>query len=154
MKPNLYQKTEGLLGNYKFIRLGILSNKERLQEIEEDIVSLSAIDYSQEKIDSSPESYVIERKLIQFEQEKKRLHRAIAKNTRKLNQLDRAITELPEEWQQIIGLRYIDGCLWEEIAEKVGYDLSTCHRKKQRAIKKLCLAIFGGEDPNGEVIGN
>jgi len=145
-KPNNYQKVEGMLGNYKFICLGIQSNKETLQEMENSLTDIGAVDYSKEKIDTTNETYQVEQKILEAERsepEKRRLYANIRRNQRKIDQLDRAITELPEQERRIIGYRYLDQLPWDQIAEHMACDVRTCQRKRKKAIKKIVIAVFG-----------
>lgn len=142
-KVNYYRVTEGLLGNYKYIMMGIESNLENLKLLEDDMADIGALDYSRDKIDVSKGSSVVERKVLQFYEKRDKLQRTIKRDKLRIDQLNRAITELTEDQRNIIGLRYIDVLSWNEISELLNLTVSTLHRKKQEAIRKISIAIFG-----------
>lgn len=60
--------------------------------------------------------------------------------------LDKALEFIKDdEYIKIITYIYIDGLTHEKAAEKIGMDIRTLYRQKNRLIKRLSIIIYGDE---------
>lgn len=57
-----------------------------------------------------------------------------AGNDRQVEAVKKAIGELPEREKHLLTLRYIDGLIWEEVAEKMHYSYKHVHRLHNEAL--------------------
>lgn len=59
-----------------------------------------------------------------------------------INRLDSALALLPDDSRTIIELHYIQGRSWKSTADEVHYDISTCHRKRNKALTEIAKSLF------------
>lgn len=67
----------------------------------------------------------------------------------KIKAIENALEILNEDERAIITMKYLESQPWYVIAYKVQYSESQSKRIRRRAIRKICVALFGEEDdPN------
>ena len=72
------------------------------------------------------------------------LRAELIERIRRANQLRKEICDLiysleDERLIRLLHLRYIDGCKWEEVAERIGTDLRYVYRMHGRALQKVTI---------------
>lgn len=62
------------------------------------------------------------------------------------DQLDRAISRLPEHYQQVIQLRHIQGRSWSEVAQRLGISAEAARKLWARTLAKLRDELGSGHE--------
>ena len=72
-----------------------------------------------------------------------KLRQQIEWTRRWLTKLDRAINSLPDDERRIVVLRYQQGFTWNEVERAMNLHRSNCHKRLERAVRKVAVALWG-----------
>lgn len=133
-------EVESFLYNYKSIKLAIENLKMELASMEEP--SLSAIQYKEgsgktNKFNSDVENKVLRKELLESR---------IKHMESKTEQIDKALSILPDIEKEIIQYRYIEGKNYYEFTYKIYKSERQCRRIKNKALNKIVISFFGIEE--------
>lgn len=135
---NYYQKTELLLYNYPKLKLAVEQKQEDIDYIEKNGLpekSKSIVFYSTANGNISGAERYLE--LIEkYKAEKIETERDIQRIEAALNKIK------DDKYFEIINLKYFQGLKEEDIAVKLGKDVSTINRNKKRLINSIKVILF------------
>lgn len=141
---SFYQDIEYLLFNYGQVESYIEDLKEKLVEAEQGgWADIKAIQYDKLSvrtygISKSTENAVIAK--LEFIDE---VNREIKYNLKFKNRIDKALKTLDKQELKVIKLRYFKNNSNEKCMEILKYKKSKFYQIKDKAIKKISVAIFG-----------
>lgn len=139
---NLYKKTDGVLFNYKTIKVEISNLQTEIEEIESDYQGVSGISYSEKtgvtnKFNSSVENELLnKRKLID------KLSKEMESKKRLISKIDNALSTLEGTERRIIELRCFEGYSWAKVGMILKMDGDYCGRIKRTAINQIAPLIW------------
>lgn len=134
--------TEELLKDYKNFKLAIITMKEQLELIDEEMISLPAISYS-EKVQMSINGNPTEDDALELVELKKDLKKKIKETEVFIKSIERGLNNLDSIHRDIIEIVVIDKKSWAYACDKLKYGETQLREKKKEAIKAISYSIFG-----------
>ena len=120
----------------------VRSMQYRLSSLDERIIRIrSSMEYGQRQLDGMPRNHSARSRIDELmgeldELESHRICDCISLE-REIEEVEKALSELPEKPQQALRLYYIDGLRsWQAVAEKMHYSERQCRRFRDIALLK------------------
>lgn len=115
----------------------IKDKQERLDDLKEMSTSTGAIDYSKDKIQSSPsQDAPFTRQVMQIIELEEELQKDIDRLKNLKVEINRAVESVDDvDGSIVLSKRYILMKTWEQISDEMGYSVSQLHRIHDKAIK-------------------
>lgn len=96
--------------------------EKEISELEEDIESISAMDYARDRVDSSSSSSIVEDSVIRLSKCRDKLIGKQNEYTRLRDKIGEEIESLDDErYKEILSLRYIHCMSWQDISKTMNY---------------------------------
>lgn len=128
--------TKEELKNIKYLNERINSKLRQLEELKAMKGAVCGIDYSKDKIQTSP-SNSQEDLIIKIVDLENAIKKDIDKLTEMKNKAREEINKLQGIYATILELKYLENMDWEEIADRLNYSKESLHRKHRRALKEI-----------------
>lgn len=139
-----YTLAKNHLINYRMYKTTIERRLVRLNEIKNLMGGMKAIDYSKDRVQSSPVEDIMDNIITEKLQVENDLRRAIAI----VADIEKGLEQLDKEQREVIELKYMGidsySTTWWMVAKKIGYSVETCKRRGKSAILKMAEVIFEG----------
>ena len=119
----------------------IKDKQERLDDLKEMSTSTGAIDYSKDKIQSSPsQDAPFTKQVMQIIELEEELQKDIDRLKNLKVEINRAVKSVDDvDGSMVLSKRYILMKTWEQISSEMGYSISQLHRIHDRAIKNFVV---------------
>lgn len=137
------EKIKRKLKNVRALKLRMFELQQRINELEEDIAGLTAVDYSKNKIKSSSRNYIEERyvkradRLRSLQEEYDSIFKELCDLEDELGKRMKALN--PGEYE-VIRRRFLTGLIpvsIGKVANALGYTYESVQKIQQRAFKKM-----------------
>jgi len=143
IKQKYYKRLENDLYNYKYLKLSIDNIKQDITDFNRDD-GVGGIDFGKIQISKTNAfSSMIENATISNLEKLDFLEHCMNRADSVVNKIDKAVLELEEREHKIITLYYIENQPWFKVAYQVNYNERWCKEIRSRAIRKMCIAIYG-----------
>jgi len=143
IKQKYYKRLENDLYNYKYLKLSIDNIKQDITDFNRDD-GVGGIDFGKIQISKTNAfSSMIENATISNLEKLDFLEHCMNRADSVVNKIDKAVLELEEREYKIITLYYIENQPWFKVAYQVNYNERWCKEIRSRAIRKMCIAIYG-----------
>jgi ArpU family phage transcriptional regulator len=145
MKTNFtYRATEAILYKYRLMKIQIENDARALKEYDEQKrIGPSATDTTADKVTNSTITDTTFHEAMLVLEDKKRIERAIEKNTAVVKRVDRSLQILTSEENKIIEDKYFGRKKDYEIFMQLNMAASTYYRVKQHAVRSISTILFG-----------
>lgn len=143
-----YKQTEAWLYKLNSLKVYVEKLKDEYAELEE-IAEGKAVEYDQDKL-CETYAFVSATENIALEMWKKATK--IKHLNNRIAVLEKAMEILNNTEKQILKLKYFENQPWFNIAYQVQYSESHCKRIRNRAIRKLSIALFGDPEDDTNMI--
>lgn len=134
--------TEEILRDYKRIKLGIITLKEQLELINEDVISLPALSCS-ERVQMSISGNPTEADAIELIEEKKLLERKIKEDEILIRAVERGLNNLDLIHREVLEHTVINRSSWVSVCKRLNYGETQLREKKRESIQAMAYALFG-----------
>lgn len=135
--------TEELLKDYKSLKLGIISMKEQLELIDEEMITLPDTSYSEKVQMSTTTRSQTENIALELVELKKDLKIQIKETEVIVKNIERGLNNLNQLQREVIEIVVIDKKSWAYACDKLKYGETQLREKKKEAIKAVSYSIFG-----------
>ena len=127
------------LGQVKYLRGLIESDKRLLEENEYSLINIKGMDYSKEKIKEEKRS-TLESRLDKSDELKKRILKSIETLLEKQNKIKEYIDNMPNlEYRLLLQLRYLECKSWAEVEHILDIEYTTRNQKHSLAINQIFI---------------
>ena len=138
---NAFRATEKRLYAYPLIKKAIESDRQYIQEIQQNGTPQRAALILRL---GTPGRRLTEEEIV--DAKVKDIAAKIAKNEYEIETIDNALTVISgDPYEKIINLKYFEGKTTEEIADELSCDTTTITRNKARLINRLAVYLYNSE---------
>ena len=114
----------------------IESKLRQLEELRDTITSIQGIDYSKDKVQTSP-SNALENSVIRLIEMEEEISKDIDRLVDKKQDAREKINKVKGEYGTILEMRYLENKEFEEIAYRLGYSIRQIHRLHGESLNKI-----------------
>lgn len=119
----------------RVVRKSLLEQQRLIDEIEVERSLMPGIDYSRERVKSSPRHDSLERSVIKLEELEVRHAEQLEECVELRAEAVAAIDRLEDvRYKTMLTLYYVDGHSWETVAEKARYNVQYCKDLRAEAL--------------------
>ncbi len=141
-KEVMYLNAKKYLQQLKWLKHLIDSKKEQLQSLRETSVSIQAIDYSKERVQSSGDADKISGSVAKILDVEREIQDDIFKFTELYDEINSKIQLLPElELKTVLIDKYMNMMTFESIAEKNDCSIRWVYELHQRALSAFTVVL-------------
>lgn len=140
----IYRKTDGVLFNYKSIKVEIENLSIEIEELKQDYRGCGAITYEEKSSPTYKFNSSVENELISREKQIKHLENIRNSKQRLIQKIDNSLKTLTDIERKIIELRCFEGYGWSKVGVLLNMDGDYCGRIKRDAINQIAPLIWIG----------
>jgi len=141
-EENLYQKTDGVLFNYKSIKAEIFNLELEIEELREECDGVKGMTYEEKTGPTNAFNSSVENELMKKEKEIIKLLKEKKSKERLISKIDNALESLEEEEREIIKLRCFERNPWNKVGMITNRDGDYCGKIKRAAVNKLSELVW------------
>lgn len=120
--------------------LAVNSAKRRIKALRSDAQAISGVCYSSEPKGKGEPLSRQQRYVEALEQLSAEYEKTLAHWAQLAAEVERAIRDLPPQMAELVRLRYVDGCKWEEVNARLYISLATSKRLHRAAMERIVSA--------------
>lgn len=143
---DLYQRTDGVLFNYKIIKTEIKNLELEIEEVSSTYNGVGSIGYEEKTGQTNKFNSSVENEIINKEKVLNKLHREMNSKKRLIAKVDNAMETLSENERKIVEYRCINRYSWSRIGALLNMDGDYCGRIKREVINKISPLIWISEN--------
>lgn len=138
---NLHKKVEGILYNYKNIKVEIESIEIEIQDIKAEYAGVSGISYEEKTGATNKFNSSVENEIINKEHLISKLTLELNKKKALIRKIDNALNALNYTQRKIIELKCFDKLQYKQIANNLSIDNNYASEVKKKAIEIMIPLI-------------
>lgn len=138
----LYRKTDGVLFNYKTIKVEINNLKLDIEELKAECDGIKAVGYEEKTGQTNAFNSSVENEVLKKEKLINKLQREKESKERLISKINTALESLEEEERRVIELRCFDKMGWGKVGALTNRDGDYCGRIKRKVVNKLSELIW------------
>lgn len=117
--------------------LAVSSTKRRIRALRSDAQAISGVYYSSEPRSKGEPLSRQQRYVEALEQLSAEYEKTLAHWVQLAAEVERAVRDLPPQMAELMRLRYVDGCKWEEVNERMYISPATSKRLHRAALMRM-----------------
>lgn len=138
----LYRKTDGVLFNYKTIKVEINNLELDIEELKSECEGIKAVGYEEKTGETNAFNSSVENEVLKKEKMINKLLREKQSKERLICKIDNALGTLEEEERKIIELRCFDKMGWGKVGALINKDEDYCGKIKRKVVNQISELIW------------